>query len=811
MPLATQVNHRSIRSLAIPYESYRSPTATDSNFSPGTRVFVPGSKDLMTSAKGYAERRYGFSDAVESTPTTFNNLQRLFTWDRFDGTFIEMACDINSSGFAQVFKRVIGADNSFVSIFADTTSTPFDFIVSNNTVYFSNGNVAKKWTPTAGLTNWGIAIGSVNNATGPNTAGAGADGGGGGPVWTNPGNVSSAVSFATANANGLQTTNPLKGTSFGFSLPGTNTVSGIQVSLVAGVSNTTNVLPITVQLLQGGNPAGTSKTQNVTGGAGTSTFTFGSSSDLWGTTWKVNDVNQTTFGFQLTAKGSGTSGSPAQWSANDFQVTVFGLGGPSISVSGSAGSFSAAIGYQYVFCYGNSNSGHISSPTPPSASTGAFSNKLNVQVSLTASTDTQVDQVRVFRSTDSVAAGTNAGTYLEIPNSPFSNTTQNITDNAADTSLSISSVAPIPTFNDPPTPFKGMAYFSGRVWGFKNNQVFFSGLEEITSGVPEESFPSGVAGNFWSFDQPVQGLQVVGSEAANSQALVIFCGGRIYAISGSTLDTFRRFTIDNRHGTRNLTCLTSLSGMVAWLDSANQIWITDGSNVNEVGMPIRNDLKNVVPANCSMTFHKSGDATWLVFSTGTQLFVFDMATSMWMPPWSFACNYLFSGETAPGSYVLMAATSNKALQLNQSGTPGKYNDNGATYLPIARLCLQPLIPDYGTRYSLYSDGTSDAPSRTGYATAFQVDTNANGLSNVSVAVDDDPTLATTVYSSISSNLVSVPQAYLRNQGRNIIQTVFKMNKEAEGRWASFQIVGQNADDNLALFGAFYAYKPIGGM
>src|SRR6266704_6568446 len=144
-----QIAHRVLTNLALPYITNTSPTTTDPQF-------ISGSTDILTSISGYAERRPGFSTAAESTPTVFNNLQRLFTWDRFDGTFIKMACDVNASGFAQVYKLQVGTDASFISIFTDTVSTPFDFVVSNNTVYFSNGNSAKKYDPTNGVSNWGI-------------------------------------------------------------------------------------------------------------------------------------------------------------------------------------------------------------------------------------------------------------------------------------------------------------------------------------------------------------------------------------------------------------------------------------------------------------------------------------------------------------------------------------------------------------------------------------------------------------------------------------------------------------------------------
>src|SRR5438445_33742 len=131
MPQESQLSHKNIRHFNIPYVSNLSPTATDPSF-------VTGSQEWMTSINGYAERRLGFADSVEPTPTVFHNLQRTFTWDNTDARFFVMFCDINSSSQAQVFKMEVGKDSQAVLIFTDTgqgagptgTVTPFDFVVS---------------------------------------------------------------------------------------------------------------------------------------------------------------------------------------------------------------------------------------------------------------------------------------------------------------------------------------------------------------------------------------------------------------------------------------------------------------------------------------------------------------------------------------------------------------------------------------------------------------------------------------------------------------------------------------------------------
>lgn len=788
------MSHRNVRNAALPYISNLSPTTTDP-------CFIPGSQNVLTSVNTYAERRPGFSSAVEPTPTVFNNLQRTFTWDRTDGTFYVMFCDINASNQAQVYKMQVGVDTSAVSIYTDTGSgTPFDFVVSNNTLYFSNGHVAKKWDPVNGVSNWGIAVGSVNNATGPNLAGNGANAGGAGTAWTNPNNVTSAVSYATVSLTGAnQAAQYDNATQFAFAIS-SETILGIAVTFDVICSATgIGTAGFSAVLLKNGVQVGNSEIYWSTTTSAT-TVTLGATNDLWGTSWTTNDTNQSTFGVAIAAI-TGSLAHPLttyNFSLRNVKITVYGLGGPSIAVSGSAGTFSAATGYQYVFCYCNSNTGHVSSPTPPSSSTGAFTNKLNVQVSLTASTDAQVNQIRVFRSTDSVAAGTTAAVYFELPTSPYPNTTANITDNAADTALLVANIAPIPTFNDPPTPGQCPVYFAGRIWLFTGNKVWFSGLEETLLGVPEESFPSGIAGNFWAFDQPVQGLAVAGT--GTNQTLLIFCGGRIYGITGSSLDTFQRQIVSNRRGGRNLTAISTLGGMVAWLDSANQIWATDGSSLQELSIPIRPDVKGVTPSSCSMTFHAAGVYHWLVFSTGTQLFVYDIDTQQWMPPWTFSCQNIFSGETAPGSYQLMASTTTKALQL---GT--QHNDNGAAYSFIMQTNLFAMVPDFGNRFSYIAAGLYDEPSRTGMPWYFQVDTNGIALSDVSFIQDDDPLNGGSTYTSIFSQSSTIPDAFNRQNGTFLVQNVYGMT-QPYARWIGWKVSGQTADDDLRVYGFFTAYQ-----
>lgn len=58
----------------------------------------------------------------------------------------------------------------------------------------------------------------------------------------------------------------------------------------------------TVQLLKAGSPVGSNKASATTWGTTSSTVNYGSSADLWGTTWTAADLNASNFGLRFAAK-----------------------------------------------------------------------------------------------------------------------------------------------------------------------------------------------------------------------------------------------------------------------------------------------------------------------------------------------------------------------------------------------------------------------------------------------------------------------------------------------------------------------------
>ena len=869
MSVASELSYRHVRNTALPYVTASAPTSTNPQYVDGLNV--------LTSYKGYLERRPGFAP-FESTPTQFaGTIQRVFGWRRWGGTFYLMLNEITATN-SNVYKLAIGFDPSFVQIFSSASTNIFDFVVSNNFCFFGNGVDMKKFDGTT-VTNWGISIGTLNNSIGPNTAATGTNGGGSGLVWASPGNVNSTISFAsvtlpnttlsvasvhrgssgtgydgtfdvvffggggsgaaatalssaghvstitvtnggsgytsapgvdlsggggigataTANMTGsgatIYSSQGLQGTNFSLGLSGAETVSGLTASFVAIATNTgggTANITCTVQLISGGSVFGNPKTVTLIVDGSSHTYSLGSLSDLWGTTLSPTILNGSTFGFQVTIALTAVT-STYSFQANNFQVTVYGAGGPPIAVSGSAGTFSATNGgYEYVYCYYNASTGHISSPTPFSASSGNFTNKLNIGVTLVASTDPQVTNIRLFRTTDG-----GGGVYFEVQSSPYPNTSGVVTDNTTDANLSVIT-APTFGFNDPPPPGYGFVWFANRIWyidGASPNTIRFTDWEELNIGVAEESCVSGPQGNFWNFDSEATALSVA------QDGVIIETAGSIFKIDGDSLDTFRRTTIAKGIGCRNRATIARLGAMTAFLANTNSIWTTDSNSLQEISQMIQPTLDGINHSQASSTFHIQGQNRWLILCDAghSQTLCYDTNTQQWMPPWSIVGTACGSFETSEGNWDLFLAQqgTNTLLKL----TPDAYLDNGVPYAASLTTNPQPIINEHLGAGSAYIDlYYPQNPGQIAYMEYFGADFNAILPADILYEFDDDPGTAT--YTSI---IASQTDAVLKNQGINV-KNMWYYLRQRTGRRISIQIQWWAQNSNFKLYTYTVAYR-----
>lgn len=231
--------------------------------------------------------------------------------------------------------------------------------LSRNFGYFADGVAAdnKKWDGTQGvnnLTNWGI--GPITGVSGPATATASADEGGGGVTGNagplSPGTGSGtggwAGSSAIAGSVTLSSSTPSGGSyslsNFGFNIPATATIQGIKViayrsgSFECTKGGAPNITDNGVYLTKVAGVAGGGDHSNGTDWIShPGATTYGSSSDLWGRSWMPSDINSSGFGFNIDAKYGGSNLCQAIADINSVTITVYYVFlGPPPSWSGVA-------------------------------------------------------------------------------------------------------------------------------------------------------------------------------------------------------------------------------------------------------------------------------------------------------------------------------------------------------------------------------------------------------------------------------------------------------------------------------------------
>lgn len=464
----------------------------------------------------------------------------------------------------------------------------------------------------------------------------------------------------------------------------------------------------------------------------------------------------------------GNSTEMRKYSGTGSTTQKWGITRPAaiLTVGTSGTGVSAFAGWYYRTTYCNSTTAHESSASDLSPCTGITSNKTNT-IALVASTDTQVDQIRLYRTTD--GGSTDPTLMQEVTGSPFANTTQTVSESTADTALS-TRTAPTTTSNDPPTNSSKLIAYGGRIFSAVNATSYFSGDEELpANGVPEECWPSGLDGNNHSWPQEVTSQRPVANGVA------VFTRTKIWQISGTQRDNFIYSGLLDRRGAVSHNATTALGNSVGWLDTASQVFL-DGQ---EIGFDIRNDIKTIDHSQAYLAIHIQGRFHWLTLLDGAngKLYIYDMDTQQWLPPKVLpaAASALSSGESASGTVSLTVALGKtKLYKMNASS----YNDGGTTYSPVAVLNLLRL-------------GEPD-----GKFEGVAVETDSHTPQNVYYLADDDPTVGSPTFTEITANATDPLR---RNQGVNLVKKIYQAETYPFAERVSTKFVWPTADANFTCF------------
>lgn len=168
---------------------------------------------------------------------------------------------------------------------------------------------------------------ALASTAGPLDAGAGSNGTGiGTEPWQNPANITSpGTPYATvALYHSHLNSNYLQGSHYGFAIPTNATILGIEVSITRMASGMNpSIHDAEVRLMKAGSFVGDNKSTGLDWPLSFSTTTFGSSTDLWGTTWTPAEVNSPDFGVALAALRDNNGNNNRTASVDTMKITVY--------------------------------------------------------------------------------------------------------------------------------------------------------------------------------------------------------------------------------------------------------------------------------------------------------------------------------------------------------------------------------------------------------------------------------------------------------------------------------------------------------
>jgi hypothetical protein len=344
--------------------------------------------------------------------------------------------------------------------------------------------------------------------------------------------------------------------------------------------------------------------------------------------------------------------------------------------------------WQYSYAW-KSVTGHISNRAPletnpdllPS-STGPFFDLIpSITVQGHADT-TNITHIVIFRTSDG------GGTFYEldtIPNTGAGNITYLDTklesgptggvfnDPIPDVVLQRRAVAPSLVSNSPPPttlapkvtgvdpvePATPLVTFAGRIWYAIGNVLFYSaGSEEIQLGIPEESFPTGLTGNFYRLELPIQNL------FATDNALFVFTQRSIHVVTGNNRETFNLRPLYDEIGTPagHPRAVIGRGKAIYFLTQDFRVAVIEGdAEPTIVSDPLFTDLidhYNIEPVNMEFELKYWGDLEkdWLIVSGHNKLepglskhWVLDLkktqgARAFWFVPWLISSTAVLSSH-----------------------------------------------------------------------------------------------------------------------------------------------------------------------
>jgi hypothetical protein len=618
------------------------------------------------------------------------------------------------------------------------------YIANPNIMTSPNGaSSLLKWDSPAGaqgVTQWGLDINAANGSTGPNTYSwienlpstnplLQAN-----PAWGTAGPGS--VTLPPANSAGVPSVSQIMLTEQ-YNFVGNNTwsgqtatnavpppyVTGVVVTLT-GLETAGTGISLNVWLAENGATIGIPHMVMLPANAGT--INIGGASDLWGTNIQPADVLNGTFGVAIQAVNASNAPATYTISTGGISMSVFIVNPPEVIIpegTGAAppptGTLTAQVGYQYVFCYGNSYSGHISSPSFPSiygVPTDAsyplvVPYNTGVDVYVTPSPDPQVTSIHIFRTTDG-----GGQPFFELPNSPIPNETNTtflgspatvIVDYAQDWQLQIANIAPLPHFNDPPPQGAvDPVWFGGRLWMHNQNKLYFASGPDITMGNGNEAW-------FPAYIFSIPNAQII-RKFSTPNGMLVFTTDTVLIVRGISTASFtvNDFMLDT--GIKTWTAADTDGTNIYIYTSDKQLLLINANGMSSMSQNIADVIMAVDPTLAYLTIYRyQATENWVMLSDGsTTIYPFNVELQCWSPiaqPIG-GVMALATVETSPGLWQLWRGTpvANSIISFRDTTV---YTDLGTPY--PCRVIFGPItIADFLTLAQVRDIAISLAPTQT---------------------------------------------------------------------------------------------------
>lgn len=440
---------------------------------------------------------------------------------------------------------------------------------------------------------------------------------------------------------------------------------------------------------------------------------------------------------------------------NGTTLSKWGIATPvsSPTLSFAGGPLSPKSGYRYVYAYRNTNTGHLSTASGISASTGKLTAQ-QITLSGASSADTQVTNVEIYRTLDG------GSIYYLLASITNTGSSWSYVDTTPDASLNLETIAPQNHQNDPP-PAGGslVCYWRGRLWLAVGNKLYFATGPDVTNGSPEESWSPA---NVFTFPDGITAF------APNSTGLLVFTSSDSYEILGTDSSSFYDQPWQSNFGVASQNSVAQDGDLIFVYTTRRQLFsISD--TLEEIGFAIGDQLASgFAPESTYLALHRNGTDSGLWISDGsTNTFHYLITKDSWSTklPVVGGVRAMASLETATGVYTLLAGRATGSGRILYRDLTN-FQDDGTSY-PLYASIGQLVIAPLGTTVILDSVSIERTPVGSSAAVAVMLQEINGTFVNLPNPVSDPPLLPASTSIITQRHHLKAAQTPLPQQVRHL--------------------------------------------